>query len=179
MSHGGGGTIISFGSRASCPKCGRLAPVVDGSYTQNAEGDLVADLYVTPEQAQRLRAAVLWAKQREKRGADPEATARHLEQTIAEAVPEAKSIIDRLRDPAVGNIGAWVAILVSLMMWFTQLESGGISAEDAQRVADETARSVLREQERLERAEPNLIEEDRRGPESPPPATTIPTPRTR
>lgn len=55
MTHDGGARLFVDGVNTECPVCGRMSPVVNGMYTQNATGGLRAVLLPTPEQARILQ----------------------------------------------------------------------------------------------------------------------------
>ncbi|KQR23170.1 hypothetical protein ASF76_08060 [Microbacterium sp. Leaf151] len=142
-----------------------------------SETDFV--IRMNAKQRQKLNQSARWAQEQMRAGNVDEARVAHvLERTVEQNVPHGKTIIEHLRDPAVGNIGTWVSILLALIVWLSTMDSG-ISIEDAQQVADETARTVLRELEHSSSTLPTPPLPAPPAGEQPPPATELPTPKTR
>lgn len=179
-SHSGGAHVIVIGGRYSCPVCGRPVPAVDGHYTQDANNMLKAQLWLSPAQADRLRAAVIWARQREKRGDDHEMTARHLEEELVRVVPRAAPILDAFKGQASMALAAWISVLLSLMTFFlTVTADDGLSERDLEQILSETVKTVRSEQSPTVPAAPTQSAPPTQSPEQPPTVTELPTPETR
>lgn len=179
LNHSDGARIIVTRSAIPCPVCGRGAAVVDGDYTSDGEGNLRATLWLTREQDLRLRAALIRAKQRQVRGASDEEAAQQLEDSLVEAVPQAKSVLDAFKGERGMATATWLGVLISLVTVFLTLTSdNGISEQDLERILDETVRSVQSEQSRTEPQDPSTSAERQQPRVQPPVVFDLPTPET-
>lgn len=171
--------INMVGSRTRCPVCDKVVPIVDGSYDY-VDGVIErARLQLSVSQTHRLRQSLRWAQQElAKAEPDEDRMVRVLERTIEEQAPQLKTWLDRLRDPAVGNVAGWVAVLVSILMWVTS-QAAPVSEDDVRRVVEETIHSETTEQERAGQGGSGTPGARPPYPEAPPRATEIPTPKTR
>ncbi len=171
FSFGGGSTI--------CGVCGEQADFLAGSYSSDARGAVTARLNLTPSQLHRLKQSLRFAElEMSKHEPDRERAVRVLERTIEENAPAVKTVLDRMRDPLVGHSAAWVAVLIAIMIWLTQGGADGATAEDVQRIADETARSVLHEQAEKDSTSSEVPASNSPPREQPPTVTELPTPKT-
>lgn len=136
------GTVVMSGTTMSCPRCGRVSPVIDGSYRQGAGGHLSADLSPTPAQAARLQAVLKWAQvQIETAATDEAAVAATLEREIAETAPALAKALAAFRSPTSANLAAWVAVLLAVLMWWTSGDNGGVTEDQIEHIVREVVQS--------------------------------------
>ena len=138
--------------------------------------DLIIRL--TPKQRHRIETTVKWAQLRR---ADPttddEKTVRALEKTIEENVPAIRPWLEKFRSPTSSNIAAWLAVLITILMWITNNNSG-ITPEQLEQILDETVRSSQSEQSQSTPAQPTGPAEPPQSPEPFLPASELPSPDT-
>ncbi|MEV8023421.1 hypothetical protein [Microbacterium sp. NPDC080220] len=135
------------------------------------------------KQVHALRASVAWAQQQADH-ADDAHRADVLEKTVLAAVPQLekplRGIREKIQHEYDNHLAAWVTVLITLIMFIVTMNSQqGISGEQLEQILDETVRHVQSEQAQTVDAEPTTEVQPPRGPEEPPPATEIPTPKTR
>lgn len=134
-------TVIAQNSSAQCAKCGAAGPIIDGSYSTNATGQVSAQLWLTDSQYQDLLDALLRAQSLVASGtAKPKVAERRLKE---ELTPEEKSFIERYfpRDRRV-EFAAWISIVVAVLM--------GLSTQSSDA---ETEGIIERQSELLDRYE--------------------------
>lgn len=169
-------------SKVSCPQCGAQAAVPDGNYSFDDENKPGWTYFkpLTSSQVFRLRQTITWVRQEiAKPEPDEERAARVLEKTIEENAPQLRGFLDRLRDPAVGNVGAWVAILIAILMWLSQPQPDGISPDEVEQILERVVQSAQTGPTNQELKSPTGPAEQT-PPEGPAPTVTgLPTPETR
>jgi hypothetical protein len=168
------------GSEAWCPICGRPAEIADGKYSDRS-GVFSAQLRLSPSQIETLRKSLRWAEQElAKPEPDEDRAVRVLEATIERAVPDGRSFLEHFRGKTSMAAAAWLACLIALVTLLVSVTANqGINPEDLERILDETVRSAQNEQPREAPAEPTESPPPQPSPESIPPATELPTPKTR
>lgn len=177
----------------TCPRCGATATAMEGTFNlRGGSTEVVSapqwsrDLVfrMNAQQAHRLRQTVNWAQDRIERGdPKPERTARALERSLQENVPQGKSFLSWLRGKVLsqesGVIAAWVGSLASVGALLLALNGQpNMSSGDVQQIIDEAVQASREERAAAERA--GTIEPGRLilPPLRHPRVTELPTPKT-
>ncbi|GAA1161980.1 zinc ribbon domain-containing protein [Microbacterium oxydans] len=184
----GSAGVTLVGNAESCPRCGREARIMDGRFKISEDAIEVIDappwsrdliIRLTPKQRHRIDATVRWAQLRRVDPAtDDEKTVRALEKTIEENVPAIQPWLEKFRGPTSSNIAAWLAVLISILMWITSNNSGGVTPQQLEQILDETVRSAQSEQSQSTRAQPTGPAAPLQSPEPFPQASELPSPGT-
>ena len=156
-----------IGNQESCPRCGELANVMEGTFTTTRDS---VEMFSGPEwtramlirlskkDAHKLRTTVAWAQQRAgDPTADAERTAAALEKSLERTAPAALRVLDALGGRRGMAAGTWLMLLITLVMLLLQVagqSEGEISEDDVRRVVEETVRSVQEESPPAEPAGP-------------------------
>lgn len=173
------GTVV-VGGEDECSICGRPAERVDGTYSFS-NGEQHVALRLSGAQLFRLRQSLAWAhKELAKPDPDLHRTARVLEKTVEANAPQAKRWLDRFQSTTSMALAAWVGALAGVIAALVSLTPNqGVSADDLERILDETVRAVRSEQAPAEPVTPTqkgLLPESQ---VRPPTVTELPTPETR
>lgn len=131
----------------------------------------------------RLRTAVAWAEQ-QAQAEDDAHRAEVLEKTVTSVAPELSPVLvglrAKVRHEYENHLAAWVGILIALItLLVTMSGPQGISGEQLEQILEETVRHVQSAPDPTVGEAPTGGVLSTRGPEEPPPATEIPTPKTR
>lgn len=171
----GGVQFEVSGGTGECPICRRPSPFVRGDYGGTRDRP-TAKLWLTPAQSRRLESVLQWARESAAEpDADIEKIAASTERELKRNSPRVYQLLEAFRSPTSANAAAWLAVLLALLMWLTT--GNAVTQEDVERIVREA--HEMPEQSPAAPAVPNTQEPPPRGIEDAPPATEIPTPRTR
>ncbi|GGH44927.1 hypothetical protein [Microbacterium album] len=168
------------GSTGTCPACGKSASYVDGTYN-DINGRTTATLRLSPRQLHRLKQSLAWVQQQAD-SVDDEKKVRVLEQTLVENIPQAKPWLEKFRGPTSMAAAAWASVLVaviSAIVALVALSGNQLSEEQFQQLLEETVRAVQNGQSPAEPGGTIPSAPPPQSQEQAPPATELPTPKTR
>lgn len=124
------------GNMMTCPACGELAPILDGTYTVR-DGEMTATLRLTPAQQEHLQRIAQYARK--------QSEVRPAEDVLAEVAPQVedvspglfKRIFNAAGDPRVVGMSTLAGTLFSALALLGATEQPELSSDEIQQIVRE------------------------------------------